>query len=259
LRTILAQISDPHLVVGSDSAKPADALAAAVAAVGELETAPDAVLLSGDIANEPADGAYELAARLIEPLPMPVHVLAGNHDDVDALREKLGAPGKPGEPLQYVESIGGIRLIALDTTVPGRDDGALGPERLDWLEAQLAADGETPTVIAMHHPPIVTGVPSVDVLALVEPDRAALGKVLAGRSQVMGIIAGHVHRAVVGVLNGCPVFVCPSTYLQLALDFNSPELKLVREPAQIGVHVANGAELVSHLQPVGDYGPPFVP
>jgi 3',5'-cyclic-AMP phosphodiesterase len=259
LRTVLAQISDPHLQVGPEGEPAAEALAAAVATVAALDQAPDAVLLSGDVVNEPAPAAYELARRLTDALPMPVHVLPGNHDDVEALRAAFDAPGRGGEPLQYAVPVGGIRLIALDTSVAGREAGALGPGRLAWLEAELAADTETPTVLAMHHPPILTGVPSVDVIALDESDRVALGELVAAQRQVKGIVGGHVHRAVAGVLNGCPVFVCPSTYLQVALDLDSPELSLVREPPCIAIHVATGAELVSHLQPVGDYGPRFVP
>jgi 3',5'-cyclic-AMP phosphodiesterase len=76
--------------------------------------------------------------------------------------------------------------------------------------------------------------------------------------QVKRIVAGHVHRAATGLVGGCAVFVCPSSYVQLALDLSEDaSLMLVREPPGLGLHVAVDGELTSHVQPIGDYGPPF--
>jgi Icc protein len=258
VRTVLAQISDPHLAAGS-GAEPAEAFAAAVEVVASLDPAPDAVLLSGDLANEPKDEMYGRIVELIEPLSMPVHVLAGNHDDSAALRSRFDVPGEPGDPIQYVERIGAVRMIACDTSIPGRDDGALGADRLGWLEAQLARDTETPAILAMHHPPLRLGVPAIDALGLADSDRTALAELVARSPQVRRIIAGHVHRGAVGDLGGCPVFVCPSSYLQLALDLHATEIALVREPPCVAFHVVEGTSVISHLQPTGDYGAPFVP
>jgi Icc protein len=255
---IVAQISDPHVRVGPGDAGSAKALAAAVRAVAAVEPLPDAVLLSGDLTDHASAAEHELVAELIEPLPMPIHLLAGNHDDADALRAHLGAPGEPGEPLQYTADLGGLRLVACDTTIPGRDDGALGPERLGWLEGELSADDATPTILAMHHPPLRLGVSVIDELGLAAQDRAAVGEAVARHPQVQRIVAGHVHRAATGVAGGCAVFVCPSSYVQLVLDLTEDaSLMLVREPPGFGLHVAIDGELTSHVQPIGDYGAPF--
>jgi 3',5'-cyclic-AMP phosphodiesterase len=252
---ILAQISDPHLRVGPGDLGSAEALAAAVRAVAGLQPAPDALLLSGDLTDQGSGGEYRRVAELVDPLPLPVHVLAGNHDDPEGLRAHLGAPGRTGEPIQYVARVGELRLVACDTTVPGRVEGAFGPDRLAWLEAQLADD--TATIVAMHHPPILVGMPAMDALGLPEADRAALAELLARAPQVKRVVSGHVHRATTGESGGRPVFVCPSSHLQLALDLVSDQISLVREPPCFAVHVATGCEVVSHLQPVGDYGPSF--
>jgi len=255
---ILAQITDPHITIGPGDARSADALAAAVAAVNGLDPAPDAVLLSGDVTEHATGDEYERAAELLAPLSMPLHPLVGNHDDADGVRAHLGAPGRPGEPLQYATRIGPLRLVACDTTVNGRDDGALGPERLAWIEAELAEDRQTPTLLAMHHPPLLIGVGVLDEIGLAEADRLALGELMAVNPQVKRIVAGHVHRGAVGGLGGCPVFVCPSSYLQLALDLGpDSEIALVREPPAFGLHVTLGDELISHVVPIGDHGPPF--
>jgi 3',5'-cyclic AMP phosphodiesterase CpdA len=254
---MLAQISDPHVHVGPGDRGSAEALAAAVRAVGELHPAPDALLLSGDLTDHGGDEEYQRVAELVAPLDLPVHVLAGNHDDRAGLRAHLGAPGEGDEPLQYAVGVGGLRLVACDTTVPGVDPGELGADRLAWLEACLAEDGDTPAIVAMHHPPILVGMPAMDALGLPEADRAALAELLAGAPQVKRVVTGHVHRAATGESGGRPVFVCPSSNLQLALDLESDEIALVREPPCFALHVATGCEVVSHLQPVGDYGPSF--
>jgi 3',5'-cyclic-AMP phosphodiesterase len=130
---ILAQLTDPHITIGPGDAGSAEALAAAVEGVNTFDPLPDAVLLTGDVTEHATAAEYERAAELLAPLSMPVHLLVGNHDDPDGIRAHLGAPGAPGEPLQYATQIGPLRLIACDTTVRGQDAGALGPERLAWL------------------------------------------------------------------------------------------------------------------------------
>jgi 3',5'-cyclic AMP phosphodiesterase CpdA len=127
----------------------------------------------------------------------------------------------------------------------------LGMERLGWLEAQLAAEAHTPTIVAMHHPPLVTGIPAMDDVGLVEADRLAVAKVMTRNRQVRRILSGHVHRTVVGTAGGCPVFVCPSTYLQLVLTLgDDSRLVLVDEPPGLALHVVVGRELTSHVQAI---------
>jgi Icc protein len=256
LTLLLAQITDCH-VDDRDPAS-AEALAAAVDEVLGLNPLPEALLLTGDLANHASESEYRRVAELLEPLPMPVHVVPGNHDDRAGLRAHLGAPGTGEEPLQYAVEVGGLRVVACDTTIPGHDDGALGPERLGWLESELAAAPEQPTIVAMHHPPLRIGIPVIDELALADADRVAIGEVLARHRQVEAVVAGHVHRAITASSGGCPVFVCPSSYMQLALDFSpDAQLAIVREPRAIGLHVAVDGTVSSHVLPIGDYGAPI--
>jgi 3',5'-cyclic-AMP phosphodiesterase len=246
------------VTVGPSDAGSVEALRAAVEAVNSFTPTPDAVLLSGDIVEHAAEAEYELAAELLAPLSMPLHLLAGNHDDPDGMRAHLGAPCQAGEPLQYSSDLGALRLVACDTTVHGENAGALGPERLAWLEAELAAGREAPTLLAMHHPPVLVGVGVLDEIGLAEADRLALAELVAANPQVRAIVSGHVHRGATGAIGGCPVFVCASSYLQLALELGGDsEIALVREPPVLGLHVTVGAELISHVVPIGDYGPPF--
>jgi 3',5'-cyclic-AMP phosphodiesterase len=241
---LLAQLSDPHVRVGPDDAGSARALAAAVDGVLALRTPPDAVIVTGDLAEHAAAAEYARVRELLAPLPMPVHVLPGNVDDADALREHFACESR------YAVACGGLRLVACDTTVPGRDDGRLDEERLAWLRAQLAAEPDAPTIVAMHHPPLLTGIPAFDEIGLPAGDRDALAAVLAAAPQVRRVVAGHVHRAAVGALGGCVVVTAPSTNLQARLEIGARSLDFVDEPAGFALHVARGDDVVSHLQPV---------
>ena len=245
--TLLAHLTDPHIVVGPGDTGSAEALAAAVGAVLALRPLPDAVVITGDICNDGAPAEYDRVAEVLEPLTMPVHVLPGNHDDRDLLRERFKVPGSG--PLQYVAQVGDVRLVVCDTQRPGRDDGALDDGRLEWLEAQLAAD-TTPTIVAMHHPPIVIGLPILDAIGIAEPGRTALRELLARSPHVRRVVAGHVHRSVFDTFGGCGVVACASTNLQAPLEIGASELRLVPETPAIALHVAIDGALASHIQPI---------
>src|SRR5205085_7147899 len=120
--SVLVQLSDPHLHVGGDDRGAARALEAAVAAVLALRPAPDAVLVSGDLGDAGSPDEYARARELLAPLPMPVHVLPGNHDDADALADAFGMRAP------YGTTLAGTRLVVCDTTVRGRVEGSLDGE-----------------------------------------------------------------------------------------------------------------------------------
>jgi 3',5'-cyclic AMP phosphodiesterase CpdA len=186
---------------------------------------------------------------------VPVYALGGNHDDRDALREYFaldGSTGKAGEPFRYSTKVGDIRLVVCDSTIPGRDVGQFDLEHRVWLEAELDADPETPTVVAMHHLPVQIGIRPLDVLGMPEADRTALADVLSIHPQVRRVVCGHVHRTVFDTLGGCGVVACPSTYLQAPLEIPGDELRLVPEPAGFFLHAGLGEDLVSHLQPIDE-------
>jgi 3',5'-cyclic-AMP phosphodiesterase len=187
--------------------------------------------------------------ELLEPLGVPAYVLAGNHDDRRALHRHFGVPGGAGEPVQYSVDLGPLRLVVVDSTIPGEDAGALGPERLGWLESELAAAPEQPTLVAMHHPPLLTGVAVWDEMGLAAADRRALGAVIEPHRQVRRLVTGHFHRTMTGDLAGRPVMVSPSTYVQFHLDFTQ-ELELASVPAGFVLQAVVDGELISHIEPV---------
>jgi 3',5'-cyclic AMP phosphodiesterase CpdA len=231
---MLVQISDPHLRLGPDDQGSAVALAAAVERVLALPDRPEAVLLSGDIADGGTEEEYALARELLAPLELPVHILAGNHDRLP-------------ERTSYAVRCGELRLIACDTTIPGEDGGRLDVE---WLEATLAENPRAPTIVAMHHHPVPIGIPWLDEIGLPDRDRGALADLLRRSPQVRRVVAGHVHRTSLAQLGGCPVVTCTSTNVQATLDLGATTVELTTEPPSLLVHALVGGEVVTHVQPV---------
>ena len=247
---ILVQLSDLHVGASWDGVDPVARLEAAVEAVNSLDTGPDAVLVSGDLAEHAADSEYEEVRALLARIEAPSYVLPGNHDDRDALHRHFDVPGAGGQPVQYAVDLGQLRLVVVDSTLPGEDRGELGRERLSWLDTTLAAAPDTPTVVAMHHPPLSVGIPAWDAIGLAAADRVALGELLGRHAQVKRVVAGHVHRAITGRVGGRSVFTVPSTYVQGLLAFGATELLLSADPPGFAVHALVDGELLSHVQPV---------
>lgn len=247
---LLVQLSDLHVGADWGDRDSVAMLAAAVECIRALESNPDAVLISGDLADHAADGEYERVRELLAPIEAPLYVLPGNHDDRLALRRHFGVPGAEGQPVQYAADLGPLRLVVLDSTRAGEDRGEFDADRLAWLQATLAAAPDIPTLLALHHPPLATGIPGFDKVGLPPADRRALGKVIEAHPQVRRIVAGHMHRTISAELGGRTVLVVPSTYLQARLEFGAEEIRLSAEPSGFAVHALLDGELVSHVQPV---------
>jgi 3',5'-cyclic-AMP phosphodiesterase len=255
----LVQLSDLHLRVGEGGAGPARRLQHAVERVASLEPPPHAVLLSGDLADVPSGGAYEQALQLLAPLGVPLHAIPGNHDDRDLLRACFGGdPAPAGAPVRFAANCGPLRVVGCDSVSPGREGGALGAEQLRWLDHTLAEQPSTPTLLAMHHPPVLTGVRSMDTIALDVEDRVALEALLIGHPQVKTITCGHVHTTMLTAFSGRPLLICPSTNSAVRLDLRPGDLPFATSPGPVGfaVHTLVDQRLLSHVQPLDQLGDP---
>src|SRR3979490_1305457 len=156
---LIAQISDMHVKADGEllygRIDTAGFVERAVAHVGALDPRPDVVLATGDLVEGGKPEEYARLRRLLAPLAMPVHLIPGNHDAREALREAFADPAylPPTGFLHYTIETLPVRLIALDTLVPGKGYGALCRERLDWLEARRIYNDQ-PTTHILAHPPV---------------------------------------------------------------------------------------------------------
>ena len=224
---------------GADDRGAARALETAVAAVLDLRPAPDAVLVSGDLGERGEPGRVRARPRAARAAA-DARARAGRQP-----RRRRGAGAAFGTPARYTADVGELALVACHTPLPGRMEGTLD---LDWLEAELEATRGRPVVIAMHHPPLLTGIAVLDEIGLPPEDRAALGELLARSPHVRRVVAGHVHRTAFAVLGGCGVVTAPSTNLQARLEIGARAFDFRPEPPGFLVHVELGGELVSHPQ-----------
>ena len=245
---LLLQVSDPHIGASWEGADPDEALLRAVEAILSLPDRPDALLVSGDLTDNGAPEEYQRVRELLAPLDLEPHVLPGNHDLRGPLREAFGLPGEGEEPVSYAVGLGPLRLVCLDSIVPGAEGGSLDGGRVEWLDAALAEEPGTPTVLALHHPPLRTEIPTFERIGLAADSREALAEVVARHPQVTRIVAGHVHRAIVAELAGLAVVTVPSTYLQAALNFTSPKLTMCPDPPGFAVHALRDGNLATHIQ-----------
>jgi 3',5'-cyclic AMP phosphodiesterase CpdA len=246
----ILQVTDPHIGADWHPGDPLDTLRAVLAAVRVLPQRPAVALMTGDLTNGGDEQDYAaLTALLAEELELPLHVLPGNHDDRAALRRHFDLAGEAAEPIQYAVELDGLRVLMLDTTIPGEEaSGALDRERLEWISGELTARPEVPTILAMHHPPFLAGLPGMDRYALAAEAREAIARLVSGHPQIRGTIAGHVHRTMTTVVGGRPSMTAPSTYCQLRLDFEKRTLDMVPEPVGFVIHTLVEGRLVSTLQ-----------
>jgi 3',5'-cyclic-AMP phosphodiesterase len=276
--TIVAQITDTHILAPGKlyrgpvyQAAPgaervycefdtAPYLERAVAALNALVPRPDITVVTGDLVDHGEAAEYEHLRGLLAPLSMPVFVIPGNHDARDPLGEAFRGGGylpKEGY-LQYTVEDFPLRLVALDTLIPGRHSGQLCADRLSWLEAALAAEPERPTLILMHHPPFPTGIAYMDKYGL--DNAAGLAQIVARHPQIERILCGHLHRAIDRRFAGTVAGTAPSTAHQIRLDLRpDTPLHFIFEPPGYQLHLWEAETgLVTHTAVFGDWPAPQV-
>jgi 3',5'-cyclic AMP phosphodiesterase CpdA len=247
--TLLAQISDLHVGANENGVDPVPHLEAVVAAIRSLPNEVDAVLVSGDLTHDGGPPEFQVARELLERLEAPLHVLPGNHDSRALLRQAFVLPGVGEEPVNYSVDLGELRLVAFDSNVPGQDPGRYSPEQLRWLDAELRARPDQPTLLAMHHPPLATAVREWDGINLEPGQRPLLAEVVARHPQLRAIVGGHLHRIAASTLAGCPVVSVPSTYQQARPNFESEGVEFVSVPG-FAIHALLDGELSSQIESV---------
>jgi len=255
---LLCQISDPHVVepgrLAYGRVDTVGMLSRCVQRILALPRRPEAVVATGDLTENGAPAQYAMLAEVLAPLPMPVYLAAGNHDDRDALRAAFpGHRHLHGEDgfVQYAVEFQPLRLVVLDTLIPGQPGGALCERRLRWLDRTLA-QSERPTIVAQHHPPFASGLDFMDDMGLA--DATAEAAVLARHPHVERVICGHQHRNAIARFGGTVASICPSSAHQLRLNLlPGAEVGFTFEPPAFHLHLWNGRELVTHTALVDEF------
>jgi 3',5'-cyclic-AMP phosphodiesterase len=207
----LVQLTDLHIVAADEElphgVDTAAVLAQALRAVEDSALTPAALVLTGDLTEHGRPEQYQRLRRIVEPAAVrigaPVVYAAGNHDDRAALREHLLDEPPSAEPLDHSVRVGDLRIVVLDSTIPGHPHGVLHPEQLDRLRAELAEPAPAGTVLALHHPPLPSAAPLASAIRLLR--REDLADAVAG-TDVRLVLAGHTHVVSAGTLGEVPVW-----------------------------------------------------
>jgi 3',5'-cyclic AMP phosphodiesterase CpdA len=217
---LLVQISDIHLTSSgslSPGVRPRDNLLRGLRLLQETGIQPDVFLLSGDLADAGEAACYDDLAQILAEAARSndasVIYVPGNHDDRSTFRRHL-LDGAGSDPVNQTHWRDGLRIVALDSTVPGEAHGELDDETLDYLRSQIETPAPAGTIVVLHHPPIASPIEPMARLALREPHR--LADTIAG-SDVRLILCGHNHHEALGTLGPTPVWVSPATAYRLDL------------------------------------------
>jgi 3',5'-cyclic AMP phosphodiesterase CpdA len=259
---LIAQLTDTHVVAwDTDAVLYVDNNERAATAVAMLDAetpAPAAVVMTGDLVNDARPDEYAALVEILEPLSVPVLPLPGNHDDRELLRTTFGGFDWPDtEHLSWVRVVDGVRVIGLDTTRVGHHGAEFDDDRAEWLAGALAAPHDGATILAMHHPPFVTGIDWMDRAGFVGLDAL---RDLVATSPIDRIICGHMHRPIGSSVGGVATQVAMSTVQHVALDLApAATVSLVRDPVGYQLHRVDGRDVVTHSRYIDTGEQTFAP
>jgi Icc protein len=226
----LLQLTDPHLyadesreLYGINTA--ASFRAALTKGLAEAPGPLDAILVTGDIAEDGQRATYERFRSIMSGVGRPVMCIPGNHEDLPTLSSVLNSP-----PLHFCGSASfqRWRIVMLDSHVPGDDAGWLDEKELARLDRELAAARQQHVLVGLHHQPIPMGSPWLDTVGL--QNGAALEALLEKHGNVRGVLWGHVHQASDRLHNGRRMLSTPSTCAQFTPNTQTCVMDL-RPPA----------------------------
>ena len=198
------------------------------------------LIVTGDLAHDELRETYEALRELLADWWPKLRLIPGNHDNREFMRQVFDDRVTVMEDRNvFVDSVGGWRLIGLDSHLPGEVRGQLGESQLAWLARELAAESRQPTAIFLHHPPMCVGTGWLDGINL--EDAEAFLNVLRPFAQAKLICCGHIHHEMTVSLADKLLLATPSTSVQFL-----PETEvLVPDPIPPGFRVfdfeANGS------------------
>ena len=262
---MIAQITDLHVrprgKVAYERVDTNTMLEAAVAAIEALPRKPDLMIATGDLTDCGLAEEYEVLRDILGPLSMPAYLVPGNHDRRAELFAEFGPDGYLRNDdgfLHYAIEGHDVRLIGLDSVVPGHGHGEMCAARLAWLEGKLGQERKRPTMIFMHHPPFGTGLADMDRINC--RNGASMAAVLRRFDNIERVVCGHHHRPITVRWGGTIGSVAPSTAHQVTLDLevDGGPSSFTMEPPGFHLHIwSKDTGLVTHGVNIGRFEGPF--
>jgi 3',5'-cyclic AMP phosphodiesterase CpdA len=257
---VVAHISDTHLLGGDrklfGSLDVKANLEGLLGRLTEGDQQIDALVFTGDIADIGEREAYSWIKATVDrtaaELGAKVVWVMGNHDERAPFAKELLGTESDGAPLDQVYDLNGLRLIVMDTTVPGYHHGHLDSNQLDWLKTQLAQPSDHGSVIAVHHPPIRSHIPYARMIELV--NMFEFEEVIRG-SDVRAVLGGHLHYSTFGLCASIPVSVASATCYTVDTGANKAFLMSSVDGGQSTnlVHFYPDNRVVHSIVPAAEY------
>jgi len=258
---IIAQLTDLHIGFDGEDVpcKNTARLRKVIKDMNAMTRRPDLLILTGDLVETGENWAYEKLRDELAKTDLPVYFAMGNHDDRAAFTGIFPDAEFHDGFLQYTIEDHDLRIIVLDTLEPGRHGGAFCEKRAAWLENQLTQQPERPTLLALHHPPIETG---IGWMTAKDDDGwvVRLRDIVERHDNIVHIISGHIHRSIFKQFGGTAVSVSRAVAPQLKLDLakikpDAPDNRVLIIDAQAGysLHLWENGQLTTHngLSPDG--------
>ncbi|MEL6512607.1 MAG: phosphodiesterase [Pseudomonadota bacterium] len=218
-----------------------------------LHSDTEAMFITGDLSDWGDVEDYERLKAQITALPLPVHLLIGNHDDRPTFAcifpDLLNEDGF----VQYAVPLSIGTALCLDTWGPETHAGHYCERRAAWLSAQLE-QRPGPIWIFMHHNPVPIGIGPMDKIMLLDTGRFA-AVVAPHREKIRHIFHGHCHLPLTGSLHGIPLSAPRGTNHAGWPDFGATRLLSgAALPEAYGVVLATEETTLVHMVEFGYAG-----
>lgn len=241
----ILHLSDTHVTASGFDQDGVNALASLDRILRDCRTLDglDLVVVTGDIADDGSAEGCRLVRQRVAAFAaeygIPHLYTTGNHDRrpefTDALGTgHIGADGDDigqlldgcGEERAAVSYVRGLRVVTLDSLVPGSVHGVVSDAQLEALSGLLATPAPAGTILALHHPPLHIPTASWMERAGLH-NRDALRNAIDG-SDVIAVLCGHFHAQLYGQLGGAGVWVTPGVVTRVDLTGPTHLLRAVK-------------------------------
>jgi Icc protein len=235
MTTVIAHVSDTHFGGPPDARVRAEQI---LAHLVTMDPRPEALVVSGDVADHGLRDEYAEARAVLDGWPGPKIVGTGNHDVRSEFARGLLDREADGPLLQVLDAAS-FRVLMLDSLVDARDGqridhGELSAQQLAWLDAMLSSD-PTPTFVSLHHPPAGIGLELMAPILLRDPE--PLERVLRGHDHVVATLVGHAHTACATTFAGRPVLVGGGSASTVTMDAEDVPRVWEGAPPTLALHL----------------------
>ncbi len=210
----IIQITDPHLHAGLEGTLlglPTQySLDLVLDKIKQEQPQFDAVLATGDIAQDYSKEAYTRFKGILDGFNKPTRWCPGNHDLPDLMAEVA----KGSDLNNPILELGDWVVVVLDSTVPKKVYGSLPPEQLQILKEAVSKYVDKHLLVTFHHHPIEMGSKWIDTIGVKNQDE--FSDIVKHSKNIKAVLWGHVHQELDTEIGGVRYLATPSTCVQFA-------------------------------------------